>query len=58
MTAEPTFREQMIALTMKRRECDREEAEIILNRIADRLDGYTHEEVAEIHPLAEQSEPK
>ncbi len=50
MTAK-NFREEMIALTMKRRGCDRAEAEVILDRIADRLDGYSHEEVVEMHPL-------
>ena len=29
------------------------EAEVILDRTADRLAGYTHEEVAEMHPLPE-----
>lgn len=36
-----------------RRDCDDAEAEVILARIVDRLDGYTHEEVAERHPLPE-----
>jgi len=49
------FREQMIALTMKRRDCDRAEAEVILDRIADRLDGYTHDEVVAMHPLPDEA---
>ena len=32
---------------------DRAKAEVILDRTADRLAGYTHEEVAEMHPLPE-----
>ena len=47
------FREQLISLTMESRGCDRAEAEVILDRTADRLAGYTHEEVAEMHPLPE-----
>jgi len=52
---ERSFREQMIRLTMKRRNCDRAEAETILDRIASRLEGHTHEEVRTMHPLPEQS---
>ena len=47
------FREKLIELTMARRDCGRAEAEVILARVADRLAGYTHEEVAEMHPLGE-----
>jgi hypothetical protein len=43
--------ELMLDLTMKRRGCDRAEAEVILDRVADRLAGFTHEEVAVRHPL-------
>jgi hypothetical protein len=51
--AEPKkeFREGMIRATMERRGCGREEAEVILNRIADRLGGYTHAEAVERNPL-------
>jgi len=45
------FREAMLALTMKHRGCDRAEAVVILNRIADRLDGYTHAEAVDRNPL-------
>lgn len=45
------FREAMIAVTMTRRNCDRAEAEVILARIADRLDGYSHDEVVQMNPL-------
>ena len=33
------------------RGCDDAEAEVILVRIADRLGGYTHDEVKQMHPL-------
>jgi len=49
------FREQMIALTMKRRDCERAEAEVIIERIASRLDGYTHDEVVAMHPLPDEA---
>lgn len=43
-------------LTMMRRGCDRAEAEVILARVGDRLAGYTHEEVAEMHPLGKEDD--
>lgn len=48
-------REQFLQIVMQRRGCDRDEAEVIMRRIADRLGGHTHEEVAEMHPLPEGS---
>ncbi len=50
--AEPgEFREQLIEATMKRTGCDRAEAEVLIERVADRLAGFTHEEVVQMHPL-------
>lgn len=46
-----SFREELIAITMKQRGCDRAEAEVIVDRVADRLGGHSHDEVAEMHPL-------
>ena len=51
MTATPSFREELIVITMKQQGCDRAEAEVIVDRVADRLGGYSHDEVAEMHPL-------
>lgn len=34
-----------------------ESAETTLRRIADRLGGYTHEEVVQMHPLARGDKP-
>jgi hypothetical protein len=57
---EPTdaeLHEQIVQATMLRTGCTREEAKIIMRRIGDRLVGYTHDEVAEMHPLpAQESE--
>lgn len=33
---------------------DEERAEIIMHRIADRLAGYSHEEVVQMHPMPEE----
>lgn len=44
-------REEMVQAVMKNRGCAREEAEVIMKRIADRLGGYTHDEVVRMHPL-------
>ena len=45
------FRETLIRLTMDRRGCDRAEAEVILDRVADRLAGHTHDEVVAKYPM-------
>jgi len=45
------IREQFLKATMARRGCGRVEAEVILARIADRLDGWTHAEAVERNPL-------
>jgi hypothetical protein len=45
------LREAFKRATMARRQCDEAEADVILQRIADRLDGYSHDEAVERHPL-------
>lgn len=49
------FRELMVRAVMTRRACGRVEAEVIMQRIADRLGGYTHAEVVEMHPLPQDA---
>jgi hypothetical protein len=46
------LREQFVAAVISERNCDRAEAEVIMARIADRLDGYTHDEAVERNPLS------
>ncbi len=45
------FREELLGITMARRNCDRAEAEVILARMAARLDGHSHSQAEAMHPL-------
>lgn len=45
------IREAFLKATMAKRGCGLVEAEVILRRIADRLDGWTHAEVVDRNPL-------
>ena len=45
------FREELINILTKNYGYTREEALIVLARIGDRLDGFTHEEAAARNPL-------
>jgi hypothetical protein len=47
------LREGFLKATMAKRNCSRDEAEIILNRISDRLGGMTHAEAVRANPLPE-----
>lgn len=51
MIAPDEIRETFLTAIMARRGCDRAEAETIMARTADRLDGYTHSEAVRRHPL-------
>lgn len=53
-TPSPAFREDMLDAAMSWRGCDRAEAVAILNRVADRLGGATHEEAVAANPLPEE----
>lgn len=35
---------------------DQAKAEVLMQRISDRLGGYTHEEVIKMHPMPEDEE--
>lgn len=50
------LREKFVKVVMARRACDREEAEVIMARIADRLDGYSHSEAVERNPIPEEQQ--
>jgi hypothetical protein len=50
------MREKMKASIMDRRDCDEAEADVILERIAARLDGYTHDEAVQAHPLPNEAD--
>lgn len=50
-TAMQEAREKMLKAMMAKRGCGRVEAEVIMRRVADRLDGYTHAEAVQRHPL-------
>lgn len=54
-----SFREQLIEIAM-RGGATRTQAEVWLARVGDRLRGYTHDEVVEMHPMPPpaQQEPK
>lgn len=45
------FRERLISIFMDNYGYTREESKTILARIGARLDGYTHDEVVQMHPL-------
>ncbi len=49
--ADRALREQLLQGVMAQRGCDEEEGNVILARIADRLGGYSHGEVKQMHPL-------
>lgn len=43
--------EAMVTAIMHRRDCDRDEAKVIMRRVWDRLGGYTHDEAKVRRPL-------
>lgn len=45
-------REQIRGLVQHAANLSDEDSEVVMQRIADRLAGYTHEEVVEMHPLS------
>jgi hypothetical protein len=53
---EKEFREKLISIFIDNYGYTRDEAKIILRRIGDRLDGYTHLEAAERNPLRNEYE--
>ncbi len=55
---EPSFREQLIAATMKASGCTRTEDIVILDLVHDRLGGATHDEAVAANPMpSEHSDP-
>lgn len=51
MKGKRELREAIVQAVMQRRGCGREEAETIMRRIADRLEGYSSAEARARHPL-------
>ena len=53
--ATPSLRESLIAATMKSMGCTREQAEVILDRVHDRLGGATHDEAVAANPYPKEA---
>ena len=51
-----SFREELIAVTMKSMGCERDQAEVIVDRVGDRLGGMTHEEAVTANPYPREVE--
>ena len=50
-------RDAMLRSIRERRGCGPNEAAVILDRIAARLDGHSHDEVKQLHPLPGEDDP-
>ena len=54
--SEPNFRRLLIEATMRSMGCTEEEAIVIVDRVADRLAGHTHDEAVEMHPYPRRAD--